>query len=455
MLGGGFNEAALQRLWFEHALPRHLLTSDGQRAEIVQTGWWNREGGPDFRDAAVRFGGKFIRSGDVEMHLDAADWERHGHHRDPAYNTTVLHVALAGKSPVRLECGELIPTVELAMQLTEPIETLLAQLGQRPWKGGERLAHPGACAVILGKTNTGRLRGLLLEAGRHRLWQKAGRMARQWRRDGLAQTLWESVADGLGYAENQIPFRLLARKAPARALKRMSPLEREARLFGLAGFLPRVQVATWGYDGRDHAAMLWRHWWSSAGACDVRPVPAHLWERGRSRPANHPHRRVAALAVVSGSLAALLRALRRRDFSSFAAILSGLNHAYFECHSSLGSRPAPRKLALIGEARIRDLLVNLAAPWALALRADSLEWLEGIPATQQNRVVTLAAQRLLGGAAGAYRPSSALEQQGLLHIYHGFCATDATDCGDCRLPDIATQWLTGGNRSKDGTNRET
>ena len=99
VLSGGFNEAALQRLWFEHALPRHLLTSDGQRAEIVQTGWWNREGGPDFRDAAVRFGGNMVRSGDVELHLDAADWEGHGHHRDPAYNGTILHVALAGKLP--------------------------------------------------------------------------------------------------------------------------------------------------------------------------------------------------------------------------------------------------------------------------------------------------------------------------------------------------------------------
>lgn len=440
-MGGSFNEAALQRLWFEHALPRHLLTSDGQRAEIVQSGWWNREGGPDFRDAAVKFGGNVLRPGDVELHLDAIDWERHGHHRDPAYNGTILHVSLRGKLPARLESGELIPTVELAVQLPEPIETMLGQLGGRPWKAGDRLAHPGACSPILARTDATTLRGLLLEAGRHRLWQKAGRLARQWRRDGMAQTLWESLAEAFGYGENQVPFKLLARKAPYRMIARMPPQQREARLFGLAGFLPRVQIATWGNDGRDHASVLWQHWWSAGGGAEARGVPAHLWGRGRSRPANHPHRRVAALASVAGALPRLLQALRRRDFGAFASTLSELRHEYFERHASLGSRPAPRMLALIGEARIKDLLVNLAAPWAMASGADSLEWLEGIPASQHNRVLELAQQRLFARAATRYRASSALEQQGLLHIYHGFCSGDATDCGACPLPDIAEKWF--------------
>jgi len=441
--GTGFGEAALQRLWFEHALPRHVVTSDGQRAEIVQTGWWNREGGPDFQDAAVRFGGRVLRSGDIELHLDAADWERHGHHRDPAYNGTVLHVALMGGAPARLEGGGLIPTVELGPQLPESIEAMLEQLGPRPWEGMDRSAHAGACASALAGADGTAVRGLLIEAGRHRLWLKAGRVARQWRRDGLMQTLWESLAEGLGYSENQIPFRLLARKAPARFVGRLSPVDREARLFGLAGFLPKVEVATWGGDGRDHAVELWRHWWSVAGAPDVRPVPARLWGRGRCRPANHPHRRVAALAAAGGALSRLLAALRKKDLAAFASVLSGLRHGYFECHAALGSRPAPARLALVGESRILDLLVNVAAPWILASGADSMTWTEGIAVSQSNRVLRIAAERLFGGAARAFRPRCALEQQGLLHIYHSFCATDATDCGACPLPGITAKWLAG------------
>lgn len=431
----------MQRLWFEHALPRRLTTSDGQRAEIVQTGWWSREGGPDFRDGAVRFGGRVLRHGDIELHLDASDWDRHGHHRDPAYNGVVLHVALAGAAPVRLESGALIPTVELGPQLAEPPAVTLGRLPARPGGGADRSAHPGACASLLAGAGGEALRGLLFEAGRHRLALKAARLARQWRRDGPVQTLWEALAEGMGFGENQVPFRLLARKAPARALGRLPPLEREARLFGLAGFLPKVEVVSWGGDGRDHAVVLWRHWWGIAGAPGVRPVPAHLWSRGRCRPANHPHRRVAALAGMAGALGRLLAALRGRDLDGFASILSGLRHGYFEHHAALGSAPAPMGLALIGGARIRDLLVNVAGPWLLARGGESGHEIEGIPPSQPNRVLRIATERLLGSAARGFRPGCALEQQGLLQIYHGFCATDATDCGACRFPDLVARWL--------------
>lgn len=442
----GFNEAALQRLWFEHALPRRLTTSDGQRVEIVQTGWWNREGGADFRDAAVRFAERVLRHGDIELHLDAGDWVRHGHHRDPAYNGVVLHVALAGSAPARLECGALIPTVELGSQLAESAGVLMARLPPRAWTGSERVAHPGACAARLSGLAPGAVRGLLREAGRHRLSLKASRLARQWRRDGPMQTLWEAVAEGLGYRENQVAFRLLARKARARPATKMSSIGREAWLFGLAGFLPRFEVASWRGEGRDHAMVLWREWWTMAGSPGTAPVPDHLWQRGRCRPANHPHRRVGALAAVGGALRRLLAALKRGDLEGFTLGLVGLRHEYFERHAALGSEPAPARLALIGESRVRDLVVNVAAPWILAQRGGSAPALEALPASQPNRLLRIAAERLLGGGAGAFRPACALEQQGLLHIYHGFCATDATDCGACPMPDIVAGWAGGESR---------
>lgn len=394
----------------------------------------------------MRFGGRVLRHGDIELHLDAGDWERHGHHRDPAYNGVVLHVAMEGLAPARLECGALIPTVELGPQLAESPRVMLGQLPPRPFGGWERSAHPGACAALLAGADGEALRGLLIEAGRHRLSLKAARLARQWRRDGPVQTLWESLAEGLGYGANQVPFRLLARKVPARLLGRMSAMEREARLFGLAGFLPRVEVASWGGDGRDHAVVLWRHWWAVTGAPGTRPVPAHLWSRSRSRPANHPHRRVAALAAVAGVLGKLLAVLRCRDMEGFASILSGLRHGYFESHAALGSLPAPVSLALIGEARIRDILVNVAGPWIMSRGGDPKPPIEELPASQPNRLLRIAAERLLGVGARAFRPTRALEQQGLLQIYHGFCATDATDCGACPLPDIAARWMADGDR---------
>ena len=74
-----------------------LDTDDGRTVEIIQPGFWNHGGGPDFSRAVVRFtkDGKTddeVTIGNVEVHLRPGDWNAHGHHADAAYDETVLHV---------------------------------------------------------------------------------------------------------------------------------------------------------------------------------------------------------------------------------------------------------------------------------------------------------------------------------------------------------------------------
>src|SRR5690606_29567876 len=54
----------------------------------------NLLGGPDFSGARIRFADTSELTGDVELHLRAADWDAHGHARDPAYDRVILHVVL-------------------------------------------------------------------------------------------------------------------------------------------------------------------------------------------------------------------------------------------------------------------------------------------------------------------------------------------------------------------------
>ena len=62
------------------------------KIDIVQFGIWNREAGPDFRDAAIRInGGEPIR-GCIEIDLLDRSWESHGHATNPAFEATMLHV---------------------------------------------------------------------------------------------------------------------------------------------------------------------------------------------------------------------------------------------------------------------------------------------------------------------------------------------------------------------------
>ncbi len=44
----------LQALWFEQLVEPWLKTDDGREVEVIQPGFWNHAGGPDFTRAVVR-----------------------------------------------------------------------------------------------------------------------------------------------------------------------------------------------------------------------------------------------------------------------------------------------------------------------------------------------------------------------------------------------------------------
>ena len=106
---------------------------------------------------------------------------------------------------------------------------------------------------------------------------------------------------------------------------------------------------------------------------------------------------------------------------------------------------------LLGAARVTDLAVNVILPWLWARAAEGKNTtlqLEierryfGWPAAEDNSVLKLARQRLLGTASrGALR--SAAAQQGLLQIVRDFCAHSNAICENCRLPAMAGEFRAG------------
>ena len=59
------NELELQARWFAGEFGRKFQTLAGESVEIVQFGFWNREAGPDFQDAAIRIAGGSILRGPI------------------------------------------------------------------------------------------------------------------------------------------------------------------------------------------------------------------------------------------------------------------------------------------------------------------------------------------------------------------------------------------------------
>src|SRR5207237_5473243 len=68
------NELELQARWFAGEFGRKFRTLAGEPVEIVQFGFWNREAGPDFQDAAIRLAGGPVLGGPIEIDLHDRHW---------------------------------------------------------------------------------------------------------------------------------------------------------------------------------------------------------------------------------------------------------------------------------------------------------------------------------------------------------------------------------------------
>lgn len=249
----GFPEKLLQRIWRDQEFLRpEARTQDGARLTILHPGRWNHLGGPDFKGARLRLGGREV-SGDVEVHLRAGDWQTHGHAADPAYDGVILHVVLF-PPPTKWTAG--------AEGRRIPLFVLLPRL----WHDLEAYAAEAAVAALADRPAAepwGKLRDLpeeelitLIDAAGQQRWEgKVRHAARRIELLGWEAACHHAALEILGYRFNRAP------------------------MLRVAGALP---LARWQPGG---AALL-------ADAIEA----GAPWQRQGVRPANRPERRLAQYA---------------------------------------------------------------------------------------------------------------------------------------------------------------
>ncbi|HYT60993.1 MAG TPA: DUF2851 family protein [Haliangiales bacterium] len=443
------SERLLQRIWEHQRLRRdQLKTFDGQTVRILHPGFWNHEAGPDFRGAVLRFPGEPPRTGDVEIDLHPAGWRGHGHDRNPAYRNVVLHVVWHADSPAA--CS--LPTLALKSRLDSPLSELRLWLTEESDAPG---LLAGKCSAPLRSLPADILRQVLHQAALIRLRRKASEFAARARQVGWEQSLWEGLFAALGYKHNLWPMRRVAELLPlllARDLKKRSAtFALQARLLGVSGLLPteltRARASTDQYLRR-----VWDHWWREREEFADVILPRGLWRFNGLRPANHPQRRLALAAhwLAAGSLPDKLekwftaRIPDRKLEPSLLEILQAGRDDFWLWHWTFRSARMTKAQPLLGAGRVTDVAVNVVLPWfwmrAVAGNSDDLQraaerryfaW----PKSQDNAVLRLARQRLLGGADSRALHTAAM-QQGLLQIVRDFCEHSNALCENCRFPEL-------------------
>ena len=104
------NEEFLHYLWKFRLLESELKTTEDERVAIIDPGVLNRDAGPDFFNARLRINDT-LWAGNIEIHVKASDWIKHGHQYDGRYQNIILHAVYEQDTIIYLENGNLLPTL--------------------------------------------------------------------------------------------------------------------------------------------------------------------------------------------------------------------------------------------------------------------------------------------------------------------------------------------------------
>ena len=446
-------ESFLQSIWHHQRLLREKLrTLDGRPVRVLHPGFWNREAGPDFRGAVVQIGEDTAKSGDVEIDLRSGGWKAHGHDRNPTFANVVLHVVWDGNDASKVP----LPTLPLEPFLDSPISEL------NQWLAGDSLkAWPadlaGHCCAPLCELSEEKLIELLQQAAYVRLQRKAAEFQARARQGGWEPALWVGIFRALGYKQNVWPMQRLAEllgnaERGTRNFPR-SALSWQARLLGAGSLLPTQPEEM---ENDSYLRSMWDIWWRERHASSELILPKSLWRFNGMRPANLPQRRLALAShwLANKNFFSNLEKWFTTQNPAASPLIALLNllqveeDEFWSWHWTFRSVRLPSSQPLIGTSRVSDLAINVILPWfwmravvgkneELKQRAEQIyfKW----PAADDNSILRLARQRLLGGLAPRRLPTAAL-QQGLLQIVKDFCEHSNAICADCRFPEMVRSW---------------
>ena len=456
-------EKLLQAVWQHQRLQRdRLKTSGGNHVRVLHPGFASAEGGPDFRGAVLQFGDEKPVSGDVEIDLQTAGWHAHGHDKNPGFKNVILHVVWDAGTPNTVSARR---SQLLTLPLQDVLDTPLAELALAlENESGLPENLRGKCSAPLRGLFGPQLAELLDAAAKVRFQNKAAAILARAKNSGWEQALWENLFRALGYKHNVWPMQNLAetkprwmRGAPG-GLAAGTAFEIQARLLGVSGLLPadltRAQKSSDTFLRR-----AWDCWWRDRNELEDCILPREVWRFHGLRPANHPQRRLALAShwLASKNLAAKIEGWGaantpdKRLIDSLHEIFQVGRDEFWSWHWTFKSARLARPQPLLGAARVTDLAVNVVLPW-LWIRAKEggnekfqreverrfFAW----PAAEDNSVLKLARQRLLG-TSSARVLTGAAQQQGLMQIIRDFCEHSNAVCADCRFPDLVQSLMSG------------
>jgi len=407
-------ETFIHYVWEKGLAGQHFTLDTGDACRIVKPGKRGNRDGPDFENAEIIIGQQRL-AGNAEIHLKSSDWFRHGHHTDPAYDKTILHIVLNNDAIICDSNGQLIPAIVLSEQ---DIEKLYQTYSSKAVHSCSFL-H---CADYFSDINQRQFMEQAEMLSVQRLRRKAAKVsellagnAYDWN-----ETTWKMIAFVYGLIHNTGPMEWLSNTISWKNLCRAGNVfSVEAVLFGQAGFLKQDFPKENGYMRA--LQQEYKHWQNKFS---LTPIDETSWKYNPVRPSAMPETRLAQIAALVSLtpdlFSNILYASSLNDlYKIFRAPVSGFwkNHCRPDTERKLFST------GKTGKNSVDIIIINAVVPLLMSFSEhtgnNSYEqtartYMQKMK-PEQNKIIDTFVRN------AGIKVRNAFETQGLLELFDRFC----------------------------------
>jgi hypothetical protein len=413
-------EEILQYIWkFQYYNHTEMRCTNGDELSVIHPGIHNYNQGPDFADAKIRINDT-LWAGNVEIHINSSDWNRHNHSSDKNYNNIILHVVWNHDQEIKDGNKNPLPTLELQTRVSkllldrysqlmenpsfipcEKLEINMSGLGLASWK--QRLA---AERLLL---KSDHIFNILQQTNFH--WE---------------ETFWWLIAANFGLKVNSGVLKKIAQSLPLALLAKHknSIIQIEALLLGQAGLLEK-------HFEEKYPAMLKKEYEFYRKKYKLHPVDESLHFL-RMRPANFPTIRLAQLAMLIHNSEHLFSKIKEtasaKDLKTMFDVQA---NDYWHYHYIFDEKSA-FKIKKLGRPMVENILINTVVPivFCYGLHHDdelykekAIKWLEEI--SPEKNYITKGFESI------GYSNKNAFDSQAFIQLKNHYC--DHKLCLECTI----------------------
>lgn len=412
-------EDFLQFIWKNKLFKQeNLVAETGETIQIFSIGEQNLDSGPDFFNAKIKINDT-IWAGNIEVHVNASDWNAHNHSKDKAYGNVILHVVYNYDKDIFVRENEKLSTLKLDFE-AELYEKYLE------YKTDLNNIH---CINDFHKVDSFIVENWITRLVVERLERKSSEIQNLLEKstNDWENVFYQIIGRSFGFKINSFPFEQLTASLPLKILaKHKNNLTQiEALLFGQAGFLEENIED-------EYFQSLKKEYLFLKAKYKLNSIEKHLWKFMRTRPANFPTIRVAQFAkLIFQSSKLLSKILESKSTKELKFFFDVDTSDYWKTHFQFGKENVEKEKS-IGEASVNSIIINTVVPFLFIygkakdnedIKQRALTILSEIEA-EKNSIVN-------DWQKVGFKPKNAFYSQALLQLSNEYCKF--SHCLKCQI----------------------